>query len=168
MSKTEDPQVNKLNNKVSSLQSLAIIAVTVNVIASVLTAIIYLHLNNILEHRSGTILMRQIITDYESFQEMESASMKIPLGIRNLNSSIDLEISERDILETTNTLYNNERDYQLFFRLLKVNVYNITKVIPGTESWYDKYGPEIDHAIERSQSRQLVLLRIQQYYQVKV
>jgi hypothetical protein len=139
-----------------------------NAIAGVLTVIINLYFSNILEERSGAMLMRRIIVDYEVFQGLENNTVKIPLIIRNMNSSIDLEISERKILEMTNTLYDSERDYQLFFRLLKVNVYNLTEMIPGTESWYEKYGPEIDQAIERSQSRQLVLLRIQQYYQVQV
>ena len=168
MSKTENPQIGILYSKVSTLQSRAIIVLTVNVVASVLTVITYLYFDTVLENRSGAILMRQIIADYESFQKTETDSMKIPLAIRNLNSSVDLEISERKILEMTNTLFDSERDYQLFFRLLKVNVYNITEMIPGTESWYERYGPKIDSLIERSQSRQLVLLRIQQYYQVEV
>ena len=165
MTSAESFRISTLDSKTRFSGLLAIVIIISNIVATVFCVYILLNLHDTLDIRSGKQLLDQIHADYAAFEEIESKTRISMATVRNLEASIDLKISERHILDTANKMYESERDYQLFFRLLKVNIYYLTSQIPGTYSWYEIYGPEIDKAIERSQSQQLQILQVRKYYQ---
>jgi hypothetical protein len=86
--------------------------------------------------------------------------------VREIEINLEIELSEKGVMNMANTIIITEHNAQLFLLLLKVNVYNLTGLIPGTASWYEFYAPIIDAAIERSRLRKSQLLEITQYYKL--
>lgn len=149
--------------KISKLSALGITGF--NCMGIAFSVYTLLTLNAILDARSGADLLQQTRDDFAVYETMEREARDNLAIIRQMDGSVDLDISQKNILATASVLQKNEQDFQLFYRLLKVNLYHLTGEIPGSSSWFENYGPEIDLAIERSRSRQLLLLQIQERYE---
>lgn len=149
----------------TKLIKLCAVGVTVfNVLGIGFSVSTYINLHASLDVRSGSDLLLEVREDFAAYEAMEKGARENMAEIRQMDGSIDLDISKNQILATANVLQASEKDFQIFYRLLKVNIYHLAGEIPGSMSWYEIYGPEIDLAIERSRSRQLKILQIQQAY----
>ncbi|NKB31558.1 MAG: hypothetical protein GKR91_00455 [Pseudomonadales bacterium] len=155
---------NSLDTKYKLIKLSALVITVFNLLGIAFSVYTFSTLHDTLDARSGADLLQQIRDDFAGYEEIEKDARANMSIIRQMDGSIDLEVSEKQILATASFLHNSEKDFQLFYRLLKVNIYHLTGEIPGSMSWYEIYGPEIDQAIERSRTRQLQLLRIQEFY----
>ncbi len=150
------------NLRMSSALAMVVIAINLLGIAASLTINYSMHSS--LDERSGVDLLQRTREDYRSFEETEHSSRDSMAEVREMETTIDLDSSERQILALVDTLHEDEETYQLFLRLLKVNTYHLAEQIPGALSWYEIHGPELDLLIERSRARQLRLLEIKRRY----
>ena len=151
------------NRKLNGLICYALIGFNCVGIAVAIT--VYLNLSGMLNARTGSGLLEGVRSDYDQYLVIEKAARE-QMGItREIESSLVLDETAADIDILAAALIDNEKSYQIFYRLLKVNIYHLAGQIPGTYSWYEIWSPEIDAAIERSQSRQLQLLNVRQRYQ---
>ncbi|MFT6093865.1 MAG: hypothetical protein ACJA2Q_001765 [Pseudohongiellaceae bacterium] len=144
---------------------LAPMVVAINCIGIVLCITVLYSVGSSINERSGGELLQQIRADYSEFEILDKATRKSMVKVGELEASLDTDFSEKGITDMASTLIITERNAQLFLRLLKVNVYNLAGLIPGTASWYEIYAPVIDAAIERSRLRLSQLLQIRQHYQ---
>ena len=152
------------SDRIQRLQKLCLLVSGIN-LAGVALALLGMFLLGIsLEKRTGADLYAEIAEQYSSFAALNTSTTSAMVQVKELEMRVDWEESERRILETAETLFKTEEDFQLFLRLLKVYSYNLTDRIPNTISWYDRYGPDLDALIERSRARQLTLLRINEFY----
>jgi len=157
-------RIDNVQAKLKVVQLSALSILIFNCLGIAFSVYTFLSLNDILNSRSGADLLQKVRNDFSAYQAMERNARENMTFVRQMDNLIDFEESENNIVSAATVLHNSERDFQLFFRLLKVNLYHLTGEIPGSSSWYELYGPEIDQAIERSRSRQLQLLTIQQSY----
>ncbi len=144
---------------------LAPLVIGLNVIGILCCGYVLFSLSSSLHERSGAALLQGIKDDFALFQEMDAVTRKSTDKVHLMDESLDIELSDRSILDATQMLQDTEKNAQLFLRLLKVNMYNLTTYIPGIAAWYELHSPEIDFAIERSRSRQLRLLQIRMLYE---
>ena len=166
MSASRPIRLSALDTKTKISGLLAMMVIAVNVVGIAMSLFLYFSLHGILDRRSGVNLIKQINSDYAKFEKIDSSTRVGMAEVRDLNSSLDLHETQQNIPDTAELLFEKERDYQVFYRLLKVNIYYLVSQIQGTGSWYEMYSPEIDEAIERSKSRQMQLLQIRQYYEL--
>lgn len=136
----------------------------INVVGIILCIAIMLTLSANLNERSGAHLLELVKADYHLFEDLDVDTRASMASIKGLESKLGGELSERGVLNAAQVMLETEHNAQIFLRLLKVNMYNLTGFITGTASWYEHYVPEIDDAIQRSRSRQLKLLKIQEHY----
>jgi hypothetical protein len=158
----------KLENLTGRLKLIGLLApmvLAINCIGIVLCIAVFYNVGNSINERSGAELLEQMRVDYSEFEILNKATRNSMAKVAELEN-IDTSFSEKGIANMASTLIVTERNAQLFLRLLKVNVYNLAGLIPGTASWYDIYAPVIDAAIERSRRRQSQLLQIKQYYEL--
>lgn len=158
----------KIENLTSQLKLIGLLAPTVlamNCIGILLCLIVLYNINSGINERSGQAMLQQIKADFEEFEPIDRATRGSSMRVRELETGLETELSEMGVVDMTNTIIASEQNAQLFLRLLKVNVYNLAGLIPGTASWYEIYAPVIEAAIERSRSRQVQLLAIKQFYE---
>lgn len=151
------------NRKLNSLICYALIAF--NCVGIVAAIYINLTLGAMLDARTGTEYLEVVRADYEGYLVLEREAREKMSETRRVEATLVLDETESKINALAQTLIDSEKSFQLFFRLLKVNIYHLAEQIPGTYSWYEIWSPEIDAAIARSSSRQLQLLHIRQRYQ---
>lgn len=120
--------------------------------------------NSLMSLKQAPELFDSIDLIYEEFEIAESGRRGEMAELRTLISMLHLDTSELKIKEMADLLYENEAQFQLFFRLLKVNAYSLGDHIFGVHSWFERYGGQLDEAIARSEARQLQLLRILEFY----
>ncbi len=110
-------------------------------------------------------MIEAVKEDFSVFQQLDVDTRKSAGEIALLDGALDAKLNQRSVLDATEAMQETERNAQLFLRLLKVNMYNLTSYVPGIASWYELHSPAIDLAIERSRSRQLKLLQIRAMYE---
>ncbi|MFT4860984.1 MAG: hypothetical protein ACI95C_000182 [Pseudohongiellaceae bacterium] len=136
-----------------------------NFIGVVCCGYVFFALSFTLNDLSGADLIEAVKEDFSVFQQLDVGTRKSADEIALLSSTLDTKLNERSVLDATEAMQETERNAQLFMRLLKVNLYNLTSYVPGIASWYEMHSPAIDLAIERSRSRQLKLLQIRAMYE---
>lgn len=161
-----NPNQENLTSRLKLISLLAPMVLAINCIGILLSIYVLYSINSSINQRSGQELLKQIRADYTEFESIDKAARGTMLNVRELEMDLDTELSEEGVMNMANTIIITERNAQLFLRLLKVNVYNLAGLIPGTASWYEIYAPVIDAAIERSRLRQSQLLQIKQHYEL--
>jgi hypothetical protein len=167
MSSARDLQIASLDSRARLSAWLGISIIAINCIGIVITLYVLFDLNDIMDQRSGAEMLDTVRNDYRRFEEMESEARERMERSRGIEDQLQLDDVEKQIMALSQTLTENEKTYQVFFRLLKVNIYHLTNFIPGSNSWYEIWSPEIDSAIERSRFRQRQLLEIQRFYELR-
>lgn len=165
MASRTELEIGNVESRAKLSQWLGISIIITNCLGIAATLYVLTSLSNVLSERSGIEMLEQVRADYRSYQSMEKEARKRMETSRGLEGQISIDESEQAILSLSQTLTENERNYQIFFRLLKVNIYHLTNFIPGSYSWYEIWAPEIESAIERSKLRQRQLLEIQYFYE---
>ena len=135
-----------------------------NIIGILCCGYVFFSLSSTLHDLSGVDLVDNVKEDFLAFQQLDVDTRKSAEKVPLLSAALDAELSQRSVLDATESIQETERNAQLFLRLLKVNMYNLTSYIPGIASWYELHSPAVDLAIERSRSRQLKLLQIRALY----
>ena len=166
MASAKELKIADLDSRARLSAWLGISMIAINCIGTVLTLYVLFSLNGVLDQRSGTELLEKVRSDYANFEALETDAREKMERSRGLEDQLVLDDVENKILAVSETLTENEKTFQIFFRLLKVNIYHLTNFIPGSNSWYEIWSPEIDSAIERSRLRQLQLLEIQRFYEI--
>ena len=156
--------LSKLETRTSINGLLAPLVLGLNCLGILCCGYVMFSLSSTLHDLSGMDLIDEVKEDYRAFEEVDAQTRKSVDLVPALSTRLDIELSDRSILDATQAMQETEKNAQLFLRLLKVNMYNLTSYIPGIASWYELHSPEIDFAIERSRSRQLKLLEIQTLY----
>jgi len=136
----------------------------INLICLGLIGAMFSSLQAMLAMAPAQALISQVHDKELQFKDIDSQTRINRNELNTLEGSVDHKTSERDIIEMTDLIIGNEQDIQLFYRLLKVNIYLLTSQINGSLSWFEIYGHEIDRAILRSQSRQLQALHVRRFY----
>lgn len=167
MSSARDLQIANLDTRARLSAWLGISIIAINCIGIAVTLYVLFGLNGIMDQRSGAEMLEAVRNDYHRFAEMETQARERMDQSRGLEGQLQLDDVEKQIMALSQTLTENEKTYQVFFRLLKVNIYHLTNFIPGSNSWYEIWSPEIDGAIERSRFRQRQLLEIQRFYELR-
>lgn len=160
-----DPVTDNLQKRFRLIGLLAPSLIVINSIGISLCLLVLFKLSGSINERSGMNLMEAIKSDFSEFETLDAETRASMNQMKDLELKVDFELSEVGVLGLTDTVMKTERNSQVFLRLLKVNIYNLTGHIPGTASWYELYAPIIDAAIERSRVRQLRLLQVKQHYQ---
>ncbi len=166
MTSAKDLQIANLDARARLSAWLGISIIAINCLGIAVTLYVLFSLNSVMDQRSGAEMLEAVRRDYASFEEMETAARESMQQSRSLEDQLVLDDVENQIMALSQTLTENEKTYQVFFRLLKVNIYHLTNFIPGSNSWYEIWSPEIDSAIERSRLRQRQLLEIQRFYEM--
>jgi hypothetical protein len=164
MSSARDLQIASLDSRARLSAWLGMSIIAINCIGIVVTLTVLFSLNGVMDQRSGADLLDAVREDYRRFEDLEADTRERMDRSRGLEDQLQLDDVEKQIIALSQTLTDNEKTYQVFFRLLKVNIYHLTNFIPGSNSWYEIWSPEIDSAIERSLFRQRQLLEIQRFY----
>lgn len=146
---------------------LGIAIIGINFIGIAVTLYVLFSLGSTLNERAGLQLLDDVRADFQRYIELEKDSRGRMELSRGLENQLDVDHSEQAIIQLSQTLVENEKNYQVFFRLLKVNIYHLTNFIPGSYSWYEIWSPEIESAIERSRLRQRQALEVQRYYELR-
>jgi hypothetical protein len=154
-----------LTGRLKLIGLFAPMVLAINCIGILLCITVLYSVGSSINERSGAELLEQIRVNYSEFEMLNKATRNSMTKVAELEN-INTDFSEKGVTDMASTLLITERNTQLFLRLLKVNVYNLAGLIPGTASWYDIYAPVIDAAIERSRLRQSQLLQIKQYYEL--
>lgn len=155
-----------LTGRLKLISLLAPMVLAINCIGIVLCIIVLFSVGATISERSGRELLQQTRDDYKEFESLDTQTRSSMVKVRELEVNFDTELREEGVMNMANTIIVTEVNAQLFLRLLKVNVYNLAGLIPGTASWYEIYAPVIDAAIERSRLRQSQLLEIKQHYEL--
>jgi hypothetical protein len=161
-----NPNLENLTGRLKLISLLAPMVLVINCIGIILCIIVLFSVGISINERSGRELLQQTRDDYKEFESLDTATRSTMVKVRDLEMGFDTELSEERVMKLANTIIITEGNAQLFLRLLKVNVYNLAGLIPGTASWYEIYAPVIDAAIERSRLRQSQLLQIKQHYEL--
>ncbi|MFK7864419.1 MAG: hypothetical protein AB8B95_09385 [Pseudohongiellaceae bacterium] len=156
--------IENLSSRIKLIGLLAPLVLGINITGIVLCLYVLFDLSSAITEKSGTALLEQVSSDYLEFESLSQSTRDSVETVEDFASGIGTSMSESEIVAMTETVMTSETNAQLFLRLLKVNVYNLTGEIPGTASWYEIYAPVIDGAIERSRARQLELLKIKRHY----
>ncbi|PCH58214.1 MAG: hypothetical protein COC19_08700 [SAR86 cluster bacterium] len=166
-SDTQQSRLEILRKKILVSQMLIVTAVIINVGGIVLAVSFILGLNDTITRSAGLDNLAQLESMYEQFQQGETLNRDLKAQLRSLEQQRTQEftLNQQSIQDLADTSFENENQYQLFYRLLKVNIYLFSSQMVGANSWFEVYGQEIDQAIERSLSRQLQLLRIRKLYE---
>ena len=141
------------------------VLMALNLAGILLTFFLISNLSANIEKKSGEQILATVEDIRDRFRAMRRDNLQRIDEIDSLKKRVDLNITQNDILLKADVLYLNEKDSQLFLRLLKVNMYFLATKIPGAENWFETYVGEVDAAIDRSRSRQRVLLNVKRYYQ---
>lgn len=152
--------------RLSAWLGVAIIAV--NCIGIIATLYVLFSLGSTLNERAGLQLLEDVRADFDRYLVLEKDARGRMETSRGLENQLNIDHSEEAIIQLSKTLVENEKSYQIFFRLLKVNIYHLTNFIPGSYSWYEIWSPEIESAIERSRLRQRRALEVQRFYELRV
>jgi hypothetical protein len=162
-----NPDQETLTSRLKLISLFAPMVLAMNCIGIVLCFYVLFSVGSTINQRSGQDLLQQTREDFNDFEILDRATRNSMVNVRELEVNLEIELSEKGVMNMATTITITERNVQLFLRLLKVNVYNLTGLIPGTASWYELYAPIIDSAIERSRLRQSQLLEITQYYELE-
>lgn len=154
----------KLESRITIAGLLAPLVIALNSIGIICCGFVFFSLNSTLHDLSGVDLINSVKEDFVVFQTLDVDTRKSADKVHLLSSALDEKLTQRNVLNATESIQETEKNAQLFLRLLKVNMYNLTSYIPGIASWYELHAPEIDLAIEPSRSRQLKLLSIRALY----
>lgn len=117
-----------------------------------------------LRSRQGTQMLLNLSTMHEEFAVSDSLTRTSNAQMRNKIEGLKLDITQTNIEALAISLYEDEKQTQLFLRLLKVHAYTLTDHVEGIHAWFERHVLEIDAVIERSRNRQLKLLQIIQFY----
>lgn len=161
-----NPNKENLTSRLKLISLLAPLVLAINCVGIMLCIYVLYNVGSSINQRSGQELLEQIRGDFNEFESLDKATRSTMVNVRKLEMNLDTELSEKGVVNLADTIITTERNAQLFLRLLKVNVYNLAGIIPGTASWYEIYAPVIDAAIERSRLRQSQLLTIKQQYEL--
>jgi hypothetical protein len=164
LSHEQQALLEKLDNREGMVRLAAYGLMGLNLIGIGLCVACFLIFSQLLSERTGAPLKAEMLADFEEFEALEKQSRETMTQSRQLGKDVDFDISARQIQALASELIQYERENQRFFRVLKVNMYNLSRQIPGTDSWFELYSPAIDAAIERSRSRELTLLQVNQFY----
>lgn len=164
LSETQLATLEKLEYRQSLVRLAAFAVMTINGLGIAMALVSYLALGDLLAERTGADLKEQIRSDFSRFDALERESRKTMAAARVLGKGVDLDLSAREVSALAEQLASYEKDYQRFYRVLKVNMFNLSQQIPGTSSWFELYSPAVDAAIERSRARELTLLEVQAFY----
>jgi len=157
-------RANALKKKASLIDRLAKGLLLFNLFCVGLLIAMFISLNGMLALKPAYALIDEVHNKELEFKNIDSTARSNRNELRRLENSVDFKTSERAIIAVTDLIIGNEQDFQLFYRLLKVNMYLLTSQINGSLSWFEIYGSEIDKAIQRSQSRQLQTLHVRRFY----
>ena len=161
-----NPDQETLTSRLKLISLFAPMVFAMNCIGILLCIYILFSVGSTINQRSGRDLTQKTREDFNEFKILDSTTRSSMVKVRDIESNLETELSKKGVMTMANTITITEHNAQLFLRLLKVNVYNLTGLIPGTASWYELYAPIIDAAIERSRLRQAQLLEIAQYYEL--
>ena len=163
--KPDELKEQALSETLGKYQKMLFAVLGITLIGPILGVFLLLSAKSTLGERAGLELLTTTETTYDQFKESDIDRRIAIADVNREIASQRLDVAESNILIMADSLYIKERDIQLFYRLLKVNAYSLTEHFFGVHAWFEKYGGEIDNAIQRSQSRQLRLLQIQEFYQ---
>ena len=161
-----NPDQETLTSRLKLINLFAPMIIAMNCIGILLCIYVLFSVGSTINQRSGRDLLQQTREDFNDFTILDRATRSSMIEVREIETNLEIELSNKGVMTMANTIAITEHNAQLFLRLLKVNVYNLTGLIPGTASWYELYAPIIDAAIERSRLRQSQLLEITQYYEL--
>ena len=161
-----NPDQETLTSRLKLISLFAHMVLAMNCIGILLCIYILFSVGSTINQRSGRDLTQKTREDFNEFKILDRTTRSSMVKVRDIKSNLETELSKKGVMTMANTITITEHNAQLFLRLLKVNVYNLTGLIPGTASWYELYAPIIDAAIERSRLRQAQLLEIAQYYEL--
>jgi hypothetical protein len=168
MSEEKQPRkfvdLSRIESQITISGLLAPLVLGLNCVGILCCGYVLFSFSSTLHELSGADLIEIVKEDFATFQQVDVNTRKSAAKVTELSSTLDAELSERSIVDATESIQQTEKNAQLFLRLLKVNMYNLTSYIPGIASWYELHSPAIDLAIERSRSRQLKLLEIRALY----
>ena len=124
--------------------SLALIAA--NCLGIAATFGFYFSLSNTLIERAGYEELEAIRIQHDEYQTLEQRAQSLMGTTLMTEDSLDLNQTGPQLAALTQLLVENEKTYQIFFRLLKVNMYHLVEQIPGTFSWYEHWSPGVDES----------------------
>jgi hypothetical protein len=157
--------LSKIESRTTVSSLLAPFVLGLNCIGILCCGYVLYSLSTTLHELSGVALIEVIKEDFTAFQKVDVSIRASAEKVRGLEATLDAELNQRSIVDATESVQQTEKNAQLFLRLLKVNMYNLSSYIPGIASWYELNSPALDLAIERSRSRQLKLLEIRAFYE---
>ncbi len=156
--------ISKIESRVTITGLLAPLVIALNSIGIICCVYIFFTQSSTLHELSGVDLIDTVKDNFETFQQLDVDTRTSAEKVHLFEPALDTKLSQRSILEITESMQETEKNAQLFLRLLKVNMYNLTSYIPGIAAWYELNSPAIDLSLERSRSRELKLLTIRAHY----
>jgi hypothetical protein len=156
--------ISKIESRVTLTGLLAPLVIALNSVGIICCIYIFFTQSSTLHKLSGADLIEEIKENFETFQQLDVDTRATADKVHFFEPTLNVKLSQRAVLEITESMQTTEKNAQLFLRLLKVNMYNLTSYMPGIAAWYEINSPAIDLAIARSRSRELKLLTIRAYY----
>jgi hypothetical protein len=151
---TDEQRLSILEGKVGKNRTVIIIvAITMGVILSVSLTVMILKLFHVDEpYVSRSSFEEQKVVIQSLRMELEKQSSAI--------ASLSLTYQQSHVATFQQTMIAQEQGYQEILTTMKLGMFDLAKMVPGSRTWLDVYNEQLDDARDASKLREKTLKRL--------